>query len=152
MAVSLEAREPLLDHRLIEFAARVPAGMRLKGGSGKWLMKKALGRYLPDEILHRRKMGFVTPISAWFRGPLAEQASTIGRGSALSDWAGSMQRWRASAPTTVPAAPITAVCSGNADARQVASAAVRDRRLAAIRSVKYSRRPRIEPRAARSRA
>jgi asparagine synthase (glutamine-hydrolysing) len=85
MAVSLEAREPLLDHRLVEFAARVPAKMRLNGGTGKWLMKEALGRYLPDEILHRRKMGFVTPISAWFRGPLAEEASAVARGSALTE-------------------------------------------------------------------
>jgi asparagine synthase (glutamine-hydrolysing) len=85
MAVSLEAREPLLDHRLVEFAARLPANMRLRGGSGKWLMKKALGRYLPHEILHRRKMGFVTPISAWFRGPLAAEAEAVARGSALAE-------------------------------------------------------------------
>jgi asparagine synthase (glutamine-hydrolysing) len=84
MAVGLEAREPLLDHRLVEFAARVPAGMRLRRGSGKWLMKRALGRYLPDDILHRRKMGFVTPVSAWFRGPLAGEAG-IARGSALAE-------------------------------------------------------------------
>ena len=71
MAVSLEAREPLLDHRLVEFAARLPARMRLRGGSGKWLMKRALRGRLPDEILDRRKMGFATPVGAWFRGPLA---------------------------------------------------------------------------------
>ena len=85
MAVSLEAREPLLDHRLVEFAARVPAGMRLRGGSGKWLMKKALGRYLPDEVLHRTKMGFVTPVSAWFRGPLAAEAAAIAHSPALAE-------------------------------------------------------------------
>jgi asparagine synthase (glutamine-hydrolysing) len=85
MAVSLEAREPLLDHRLVEFAARLPARMRLRGGSGKWLMKKALGRYLPDEVLHRRKMGFVTPISAWFRGPLADTAAAVARSSAFAE-------------------------------------------------------------------
>jgi asparagine synthase (glutamine-hydrolysing) len=85
MAVSLEAREPLLDHRLVEFAATVPAGLRLKGGSGKWLMKKALARYLPDEILHRTKMGFVTPVSAWFRGPLAGEAAAIARSPALAE-------------------------------------------------------------------
>src|SRR6185369_17069732 len=83
MAVSLEAREPLLDHRLIEFAATLPHDMRVRGGTGKWLMKKALKRYLPDEILYRRKMGFVTPISAWFRGPLAAEADAVARGSAL---------------------------------------------------------------------
>jgi len=85
MAVSLEAREPLLDHRLIEFAATLPPNMRIRGGTGKWLMKKALRRFLPDEILYRRKMGFVTPISAWFRGPLAAEADAIARGSALAE-------------------------------------------------------------------
>ncbi|PWG01143.1 XrtA/PEP-CTERM system amidotransferase [Sphingosinicella humi] len=85
MAVGLEAREPLLDHRLVEFAARLPANMRLRGGSGKWLMKRAMRRYLPEDILHRRKMGFVTPISAWFRGPLASEAAAIARSSALSE-------------------------------------------------------------------
>jgi asparagine synthase (glutamine-hydrolysing) len=85
MAVSLEAREPLLDHRLVEFAARLPAKMRLRGGSGKWLMKQALGRYLPDEILHRRKMGFVTPISAWFRGPLAAEAAAVAHSPAFAE-------------------------------------------------------------------
>lgn len=85
MAVSLEAREPLLDHRLIEFAGRVPAKFRLRGGVGKWLMKEALGRYLPSEILNRRKMGFVTPISAWFRGPLAGEAAAAARSPALAE-------------------------------------------------------------------
>ncbi len=85
MAVGLEAREPLLDHRLIEFAARLPANMRLRGGSGKWLLKRALASRLPGEILHRRKMGFVTPVSAWFRGPLAAEAGAIARSAALAE-------------------------------------------------------------------
>ncbi|HEX8223229.1 MAG TPA: XrtA/PEP-CTERM system amidotransferase [Allosphingosinicella sp.] len=85
MAVGLEAREPLLDHRLVEFAARVPAGMRLRGGSGKWLMKRALRRYLPAEVLERTKMGFVTPVSAWFRGPLAAEAAAIAHSPALAE-------------------------------------------------------------------
>jgi asparagine synthase (glutamine-hydrolysing) len=85
MAVSLEAREPLLDHRLVEFAARLPARMRLRGGTGKYLMKKALGRYLPPEILHRRKQGFVTPIAAWLRGPLAGEAEALARSPALRE-------------------------------------------------------------------
>ena len=83
MAVSLEAREPLLDYRLVEFAASLPASMRLRGGQGKWLMKKALEPYLPREVLYRPKMGFVTPISAWFRGPLAEQAAALSRSRTL---------------------------------------------------------------------
>ena len=83
MAVSLEAREPLLDDKLIEFAASLPTNMRLRGGTGKWLMKRSLGSRLPHDILYRRKMGFVTPITAWFRGPLATQAEAIARGSTL---------------------------------------------------------------------
>ncbi|TPG18631.1 amidotransferase 1, exosortase A system-associated [Sphingomonas koreensis] len=83
MAVSLEAREPLLDYRLIEFAASLPVLMRLRGGQGKWLMKKGMERYLPREVLYRSKMGFVTPISAWFRGPLAEEASALARSRTL---------------------------------------------------------------------
>jgi asparagine synthase (glutamine-hydrolysing) len=85
MAVSLEAREPLLDYRLVEFAARLPASKRLRGGTGKWLMKKALEPQLPREILYRRKMGFVTPVGAWFRGALAGEAAGIARGSALAE-------------------------------------------------------------------
>ncbi len=84
MAVSLEAREPLLDHRLIEFAAGLPENLRLRRGEGKWLLKKTMRRYLPDDILYRPKQGFVTPISAWFRGPLAQQARGIARGTALA--------------------------------------------------------------------
>jgi len=85
MAVSLEAREPLLDYRLLEFAATLPVSMRLRRGEGKWLMKKALEPYLPHEVLYRPKMGFVTPISAWFRGPLAEEAAALGRSRTLAD-------------------------------------------------------------------
>ena len=84
MAVSLEAREPLLDHRLIEFAATLPENLRLRRGEGKWLLKKTMQRYLPDEILYRPKQGFVTPISQWFRGPLAASARAIGSSAALT--------------------------------------------------------------------
>ena len=77
MAVSLEAREPLLDHRLVEFGARLPVSMRLRGGTGKWLMKKALRGTLPDEILYRKKMGFVSPIGYWFRGALLGEAQRV---------------------------------------------------------------------------
>jgi asparagine synthase (glutamine-hydrolysing) len=85
MAVSLEAREPLLDHRLVEFAATLTASLRLRRGEGKWLMKKAMERYLPREILYRPKMGFVTPVSAWFRGGLATEAAALGRSKMLGD-------------------------------------------------------------------
>ena len=85
MAVGLEAREPLLDHRLVEFSARLPARLRLRRGQGKWLMKRAMAGRLPAEILHRRKMGFVTPVGAWFRGRLAGEAAAIAHGSALAE-------------------------------------------------------------------
>ena len=85
MAVSLEAREPLLDYRLVEFAAKLPASMRLRRGEGKWLMKRAMRGTLPDDILYRRKMGFVTPVSAWFRGPLSGEAQRLA-GLADTGW------------------------------------------------------------------
>ena len=84
MAVGLEAREPLLDHRLIEFAASLPEAMRVRGGHGKWLMKQTMRRYLPDDILFRPKQGFVTPIAAWLRGPLAGVARSIGESAAIA--------------------------------------------------------------------
>lgn len=84
MAVSLEAREPLLDHRLIEFAASLPEAVRVRRGQGKWLLKQTMRRYLPDEVLFRPKQGFVTPIAQWLRGPLAEAALQIGSGAALA--------------------------------------------------------------------
>ncbi len=86
MAVGLEAREPLLDHRLIEFAASLPTSFRLRGGEGKWLMKKAMEPWLPREILYRSKMGFVTPVSAWFRGALAGEAAELARSPVLCSW------------------------------------------------------------------
>ena len=84
MAVSLEAREPLLDHRLIEFAASLPESMRIRSGQGKWLMKRTMQRYLPDDILYRPKQGFVTPIAQWFRGPLQQTARDIAASATLA--------------------------------------------------------------------
>lgn len=84
MAVGLEAREPLLDHRLIEFAATLPETLRIRKGQGKWLMKRTMGRCLPEDILYRPKQGFVTPIAQWFRGPLAGTARAIGESAALA--------------------------------------------------------------------
>jgi asparagine synthase (glutamine-hydrolysing) len=84
MAVSLEAREPLLDHRLVEFAATLPERLRVRGTQGKWLLKKAMRRYLPDDILYRPKQGFVTPIAEWLRGPLAGEARAIASSAGLA--------------------------------------------------------------------
>ena len=83
MAVALEAREPLLDHRLIEFAATLPEDLRVRRGQGKWALKQAMRRYLPDDILFRPKQGFVTQIAQWLRGPLAGAARGIASSSAL---------------------------------------------------------------------
>jgi asparagine synthase (glutamine-hydrolysing) len=85
MAVSLEAREPLLDHRLLEFCATLPPALRLRGGQGKWLMKRSLERHLPRDILYRPKMGFVTPVSAWFRGQLADTAAGLAHSRVLGE-------------------------------------------------------------------
>jgi asparagine synthase (glutamine-hydrolysing) len=68
MAVSLEARAPLLDYRLAEFMATVPAELRFRGRVKKYLLKKAMEGVLPDEILHRGKQGFSVPLEKWFRG------------------------------------------------------------------------------------
>lgn len=77
MAVGLEAREPMLDHRLVEFAARLPESMRIRGGQGKYILKHAMEGILPKDILYRPKMGFVTPIAHWLRGPLADTARAL---------------------------------------------------------------------------
>jgi asparagine synthase (glutamine-hydrolysing) len=71
MAVSLEAREPLLDHKLLEFAARVPVSLKLKNGQSKYLLRRILERRVPRSILERGKRGFAAPIGSWLRGPLA---------------------------------------------------------------------------------
>ena len=74
MAHSLEARPPLLDHRLAEFAATIPARYRLRGGTTKYLFKQAMRGILPDAIIDRPKHGFAVPMATWFRGDLAEFA------------------------------------------------------------------------------
>ena len=73
MAHSLEVRVPLLDHRLVEWASSLPPGLKLKGGTGKYLLKKALEPDLPHEVLYRTKMGFSVPLAAWLRGPLSKR-------------------------------------------------------------------------------
>jgi asparagine synthase (glutamine-hydrolysing) len=70
MAHSLEVREPLMDHCLVEWAATLPSAFKLQGGNGKRVFKKALEGRLPDDVLYRPKMGFAVPLARWFRGPL----------------------------------------------------------------------------------
>jgi asparagine synthase (glutamine-hydrolysing) len=71
MANSVEARAPLLDHKLVEFAATIPPELKLRGTTTKYILKKSLRGLLPDEIIDRRKHGFAIPLGAWFRGGLA---------------------------------------------------------------------------------
>lgn len=72
MAVSLEAREPLLDYRLVELAATIPAGLKIRGGTLKAIFKRLAERYLPAACIYREKKGFAPPLQAWLRGPLRE--------------------------------------------------------------------------------
>lgn len=77
MAHSLEARSPLLDHQLMEWAARIPASQKLVGGETKFILKSALEPYLPYDVLYRPKMGFGVPIDRWLRNELKDYAHDI---------------------------------------------------------------------------
>ncbi len=77
MAFSLEARCPMTDYRLVEWAMRLPVEYKLRGSTGKFLLKRVLFKYLPEAHVRRPKMGFGVPIAAWLRGPLAEWAREL---------------------------------------------------------------------------
>lgn len=73
MSVGLEGREPMLDHHLIEFLSQLPAGLKIRNGTNKWLLKEVVHRYIPKELMERPKRPFIAPLMVWFRNDLVEQ-------------------------------------------------------------------------------
>ena len=85
MAHSLEVRVPLLDHKLVEWISGIPSSLKLHGHEGKYIFKKSLESYLPDDILYRDKMGFAVPLANWFRGPLRKRVREALMGPTLAN-------------------------------------------------------------------
>jgi asparagine synthase (glutamine-hydrolysing) len=84
MAHSLEVREPLMDHKLVEWLATLPSNMKMRGQESKFLLKKALEPQLPNDVLYRPKMGFAVPLARWFRGPLKQRVKEAVLGELLA--------------------------------------------------------------------
>jgi asparagine synthase (glutamine-hydrolysing) len=85
MAHSLEVREPLMDHELVEWLATLPGSLKVRGNEGKVLLKKAMEPSLPHDVLYRPKMGFAVPLARWFRGPLRQRVRDAVLGERISD-------------------------------------------------------------------
>ena len=85
MAVSLEVRAPLVDHRVVEFALGLPLGFKRRDGTAKWLLRRMLDKRVPAALIDRPKMGFGVPLTAWLRGPLREQMDEYCRGGDFED-------------------------------------------------------------------
>ena len=85
MAHSLEVREPLMDHELVEWVATLPSDFKMRGNVGKTLLKSAHEPYLPHDVLYRQKMGFSVPLARWFRGPLRQQVQDTLLGGPMLD-------------------------------------------------------------------
>jgi asparagine synthase (glutamine-hydrolysing) len=99
MAVALEVRVPLLDHRVVEFGWRLPFAQKYRDGSGKWLLRQVLHRYVPPELVERPKAGFGVPIAEWLRGPMRAWAEELLAPNALVDggmpgFGGIQHAWR----------------------------------------------------------
>ena len=85
MAHALEVRVPFLDHKLMEWISGLPASFKLRGREGKFMLKRALEPYLPQDIMYRKKMGFSIPLAEWFRGPLREKLTTALTSERMAD-------------------------------------------------------------------
>jgi asparagine synthase (glutamine-hydrolysing) len=99
MAVALEARVPLIDHRVVEFAWRLPQRMKIRNGRSKWALRQILDRHVPRTIMERPKMGFGIPLGEWLRGPLRDWSEhllseTRLRETGLLDSALVRRRWQ----------------------------------------------------------
>ena len=106
MAVGLEVRSPLLDHRVVEFTLGLPLRFKVRNGERKWLLRRVLDRYVPRELTDRPKQGFAVPLERWLRGPLRDWAEALldarrlerkcylNAGAVRCAWHEHMQGWR----------------------------------------------------------